>query len=835
MPVKCRKCQAENPDTQKFCGQCATPLPGSGSPDVTKTLETPAKELTRGTLFAGRYEIIEELGRGGMGAVYRAEDTKVEQEIALKLIKPEIASDKTTIQRFQNELKTARQISHRNVCRMYDLGEDGDTRFITMEYVRGEDLKSFIRRSKRLSIATAVDIAAQICEGLAEAHRLGVVHRDLKPGNIMIDGEGEVRILDFGIARSLKEKGLTVTGSMIGTPAYMSPEQAEAGEIDHRADLYSLGVILYEMVTGSVPFEGETALSTAMKHKGESPEDPKHYNLQTPEELSRLILKCLEKKKEDRYQSAEKLQQELRNIEKDISTEGGIADKKEAGPSGRKTGSSRWNKILVPVLGLVVLAAALVAIWKLRPGKESLPIQTGIPRIAVLSFEDLSPNKDQGHQCEAFAERINTALSSIDNLVVLAPDSSYLYKGREVGNIELGKMLSVGYLIRGSLQISGDSLQILTRLIDASDNSVLWTEPFDGKLEDIFDIQDKISLTVVDKLKIKLMGSDEQDIQKRYTEDIEAYSLYAQGLYFWNRRTSETMEKAIEYFRQAVQKDPNYALAYAGLADCYNLLSFYSNKPPMETFPKAREAAQKALSLDEELAEAHNSLAYVKSRFDWDWEGAERAYKRTLELNPNYAIGHQWYAEFLNQQGRTKEAIAEMQKALALSPASLIINTIMGYMYTAIGQPDRAVQILKKTIEMDPNFGHAHAVLGLAYWLLDRIPESLDEVNTAIELSGRMDLYSLYLGVNYVKAGKREEARQIIDSMVEQSESRFVSPFYIASIHVALGEFDKAFEFLDKAYEMRDDTLIMIKKYPWMDSIREDPRYFDLLRKIGME
>jgi len=749
--MKCPKCEFDNPADTLYCGKCGTRLEQEGpigpsgpteeiSPSVTKTLETPIEELTTGSTFAGRYQIIEELGKGGMGKVYKALDKEVNEKIALKLIKPEIAADKKTIERFRNELKFARRIGHKNVCRMYDLNKEEGTYYITMEYVSGEDLKSFIRRSKQLTTATTISIAIQTCEGLAEAHRLGVVHRDLKPQNIMIDKEGNARIMDFGIARSLEEEGFTAAGVMIGTPEYMSPEQVEGKETDQRSDIYSLGVILYEMVTGRVPFEGDTALSIAMKHKREAPKDPKEYNAQISDDLNDLIMRCLEKDKERRIPDADSLLSKLGGIQ--IGSHPGL-----------KTVKSK--------------------------NKNS---------IAVLPFTDLSPGKDQEYFCDGMAE-----------------------ERKELDIREIGKKLEVAAVLEGSVRKAGNRVRITAQLIDITDGYHIWSEKFDRDLDDIFSIQDEIALAIVEKLKIKLLGVEKAKLTKRHTENQEAFSLYLKGRFFWNKRFEGGLMQAMDCFRQAIDMDPLFALAYVAMADCYCMLGFYGYAPPHDIYPKGKAAANKALEIDNELGEAHASLGWIKTFYDWDWPGAEREFQKALKLCPHYATAHSWYTWLLCVVGRLEEAVAETEKALKLDPVSLIINSLHGLVLGINRQHDEAVEQCQKTIQMDPNFATGHVNLGHVYSFIvargeeNSLDSTIAEFQKGLDIAKGMTYAEGFLGMAYGLSGQEKKAKEVIQHLEELSQDRFVSP------------------------------LVFLKQYPTFDTVRSDPRGQAFLKRIGLD
>jgi serine/threonine-protein kinase len=798
MAIKCPKCQHENPDDTIYCGKCTTPLKPPEDLGVTETIEAPKEELTTGSTFAGRYQIIEELGRGGMGKVYRALDKKLNEEVAFKLIKPDIASDKKTLERFSNELKIARKISHKNVGRMYEMMEDNGTHFITMEYIPGEDLKRLIRKVGRFSVGKTISAVKQICEGVIEAHRLGIVHRDLKSQNIMVDEEGNAKIMDFGIARFLRAKGLTGEGLVIGTLEYMSPEQVEGKEVDQRSDIYSLGIILYEMVTGRVPFEGDTPFIIGVKHKSETPKNPKKINSQLPDDLTQLILKCVEKDKEQRYQTVDQVLREINAIEEDLATSEREKDKPK-----RETEQTVLTK------------------WK--------------NSIAVLPFADLSPQKDQEYFCEGIAEEIINSLTKINELRVVARTSAFSFKGRDVDVHEIGNKLNVESILEGSVRKAGNRLRINAQLIHVEDDYHIWSERYDREMDDVFAIQDEITQAIVEKLKVKLFGEEKEILVKRHTDNPEAHSLYLKGRYFWNKRTEIFLKKAIKHFEKAIESDPNYGLAYAGLSDCYNLLPWYSMVPPEDAHPKAKTAALKALELDNNLAEAHTSLAFALMQYDWDWETADKEFKLALKLNSGYAAAHHWYFEFLAAMCRLDESMAEIKHAQKLDPLSLIINSALGWQLYFVRNYDEAIEQCKKTLEMAPDFIWARYILAISYLQKLGPNKVIEELQQSVSRSKYHPLIVAVLGASYGMSGKKDKANELLELLEEDAKHSYVLPFYKAIVFLGLGKVDQVFEYLKKSYQGKNFWLIFLKVDPIFDSIRTDPRFKELLKKMRLD
>ena len=829
--MKCPNCQFKNPQDSNFCGQCATPLtsPETGPDSSTATAEIITSELERRTVFAGRYEIIEELGKGGMGRVYRVEDNKINEEVALKVLKPEISLDKNTIERFRNELKFARKIAHKNVCKMYDLNEEGTIHYITMEYVPGENLKNMIRMSRQLSSATAVSITRQICEGLAEAHNLGVVHRDLKPGNIMIDRSGNARIMDFGIARFLETRGLTKAGVLIGTPEYTSPEQVEGKKADQRADIYSLGVTLYEMVTGRLPFEGDTPLSIAVKHKTEEPPDPRHFNTLISEDLCRIILKCMEKEKEKRYQGAEELLSELNKMERETPLPEKYITPRTQAPE--KMSTIKWKKILPYGGGVIILILLIVAGITLFPGRLGT-----IDSIAVLPFQNVDRYSYSEYLTDGITESIISKLAQLPGLKkVIARSSVFRYKGKEINPQVVGRELGVDTVFVSRMSRRGDELTISVELIRVRDNSQIWGKRYTRNISEIFAVQDEITNSITDNLRLRLTGAELERMRKRYTEKTDAFIAYTKGRYFWNKRTQVDLERAIEYFEQALLIDPNYALAYTGLSFSYLLLPEYGTYRPEEVYPKSKEASLKALEIDDLLSEARVALAQILRRLEYNWPGAEREYKRALELDPNNATAHHWYGYDLMCVGQFEKGIKEIRRALELDPLSLVTNRNLGQALYRARRYGEALAILQTTLEMDPTFSATHLYIGSIYLQQGKYEDALvefqKEKGNAKGWSVRIDAW---IGVTYARMGEKEKTRAILDDLLRKSEHIYISHTLLAMLYFELGEDDQGFQMLDRAYEELDTWMRLLKTDPIFDRVSSDPRFKAMLKKAGL-
>jgi serine/threonine protein kinase/tetratricopeptide (TPR) repeat protein len=833
MISKCPKCHTENSANQKYCGHCATPLHPDSEASFTKTMETPSAELSTGSTFGGRFRIIEELGQGGMGKVYKVHDTEIKDRVALKLLKEQIASDGKTIERFRNEIRLARKIAHKNVGKTFDLGKAGDSYYITMEYVEGQDLKGLIRQSGHLALETSIKIAKEICEGLTEAHGMGVVHRDLKPGNIMIDKEGRVRIMDFGIARSTKEKGgeLTGEGIMIGTPVYMSPEQAEAKAADERSDIYSVGVMLYEMLTGRAPYEGDTSLVIAMKHRGEKPRDPRELNPLIPESLSRLILKCLERDPEERYQSAKEISSVLAGLLNEVST--GDLSKSELKPTTVEISRTKLKKavLLGGSAGVVLLVAVILLVF--FPARRG-----GIDSLAVLPFESLTSAADTEYLSNGITESLINQLSRLAGLKVTARYSVFQYKGKDVDPRQVGRELGVKAVLMGRVDLRGESLVVGADLVDVSEGTQIWGDRFERNLDEVLDIEANIVTTITSELRLNLSGEDRLNLSRRYPRDSKAYNLYLQGRYYIYG-TSEEMNKALDYFQQAVEQDPNFALGYAAIAEAYTTQAFLTTKSRQEALPTAKAALERALEIDENLAEAHTAAGVIKLRFEWDWPGAEKEFRLGIQLNPGSSEAHLEYGLFLNIMGRLDESLVHALKAHELDPLATSPAHWVAVAYWFRRDYEATEREFKKVLEFHPNWYWGYVKLGTVYAHMGDFSRALAAAEKAEELIGEKDnpLSRSWLGHLYALIGEVERAEEVLSRLQEMEERRYIDPWVYAEVCAPLGRTEAALDALEKAYQESSPNMIYLKAFAdnRFKNVSSEPRYQELLRLLNFK
>ena len=812
--MKCQKCNADNPETQKFCGECGTQL--GVTEDIpagpTATLETPIQELSTGSIFAGRYQIIEELGRGGMGKVYRALDKKLNEEVALKLIKPEIASDKKTLERFSNELKIARKISHRNVGRVYEMMEEKGTHFITMEYVPGEDLKSFIHRSGRIDIPKVLFTGKQVCEGLAEAHKQGVVHRDLKPSNIMIDKQGNARIMDFGIARLLTAKGITGAGVMIGTPEYMSPEQVESKEVDQRSDIYSLGIILYEMVTGQLPFEGDTPFSVGMKQKGEVPQAPQQINAQIPDDLDSLILKCLEKNKEQRFQSAGEVRSELERIEKGLPTTEKTVLKKKPITSREITVKFSLNKQFKWVLVFAAVVIFGLLIWQVLPKKQPLLAPKIENSIAVISFENQTGDQGYDYLQKAIPNLLITNLERTGELYVATWERMHdilKQMGQKgVANIdrdlgfEICRREGIESIVTGSFVKAGDTFVTDVKVLDVETKKLLKGANVRGRGEDsILQTQiDELTLEISQGLGIarEKLEATQHKIADVTTSSIEAYNLFLEGKEYLDIMRHEDARISME---KAVEIDPEFAAAYDWLGVIYNFLG--DREARVEAIKKAMELSEKAT--EKERLYIQVSHAYA---IEGDSEKGFRIQKELAEKYPKEKEVHYDLGWHFQVRGWYEEAIAEFQKSFELDPNMGHALNGLAYTYADMGEYEKAVLYAQKYMAMYPEDANPVDSLAEQYLRMGRLDEALENYKKALEM--QPDLGSDFR-IAYIYALREDypEAIEWIDSYIDHAPSAGLKAegFYFRAIYdFMLGKREQAFRDLEKGVELADQV-----------------------------
>jgi len=774
------------------------------------------------------YRIVSKIGEGGMGEVYLADDTRLRRKVALKVLPENIAADTDRLLRFEREAFAASGLNHPNILTIFEFGAAGKTHFLASEFVEGVSLRARMSRPG-MTVTETLEIAIQIASALQAAHDAGIIHRDIKPDNVMIRADGYVKVLDFGLAK-LSEPGAVATGSIsdpeaqtrmqlqtqagmiMGTVAYMSPEQARGQEVDGRTDVWSLGCVLYEMLTRQQPFRGETTADALANIIHREPVPLLTLREDANAELERIINLTLAKDMHERYQTAKDVLADLKQLQKRLDFEAEL--ERSSAPS------------LTTEAQTQVIHAPTTAETTTRNS------------IAVLPFSNLSADSDNEYFCDGLAEELLNALAKIDHLKVAARTSAFSFKGKDANVSEIGRKLSVKTVLEGSVRHSGNRLRITVQLVNASDGYQLWTERYDREMQDIFDVQDEITLAIVDALKLKLFSDEKAALLKRYTDNPEAYQLYLQGRYCYNKYTPEYFLKGIEYFEKAIELEPEYAPAYAGLGFCYGAQFYFGGLAPDQIVPKLKALTSAALRIDDSLADAYLSRASVEFYFDWDFDAAESDHQRAIELNPNSPDAYWRYGHFLALCGRSDDGIRFGERAVELDPLSLVAQFFLARIYLLSQRVDKGFAVLRKMEAIEPNFAGVFTQSGGLFLQTGEYDEAIEAYKKALTLGHFVVPAMSYLGAAYGVAGKRDDAYEIVDQLLEKNKAQYVPPFCIARVYSGLGENDKAFEWFEKAFEERSGEMVALKSevlaHLMGNTIIRDDRFQDLVRRVGM-
>ena len=809
-----------------------------------------------------------------MGEVYLTQDIELDRQVALKVLLAEVADDEDRVRRFIQEAKAASALNHPNILTVYEIGSFENTRFIATELVKGHTLHERLRNEK-LTLRETLDVALQVAAALSAAHGAGIVHRDIKPDNIMLRDDGLVKVLDFGLAKlsvsptvatgseDATRKPLTDPGVVMGTVSYMSPEQARGKVVDARSDIWSLGVVLYEMLTGQTPFAAETMNDSIAAIL---PREPASLEGNMPSELQRIVRKSLQKSADERYQTVKDFQLDLKNLKRELEfseelersqvpqsvTASNVAADQMADNATTVQSATQSTKVslqqhrssaeylvgeikshkatVLAVFGVLLAALLGGGYWYSKSGVSG---SDQISSIAVLPFDNRGGNPDSEYLSDGLAESLIYRLSQLPNLKVSPTSSVLRYKGKEIDVQKIAGELGVAAVMSGRLVQRGDNLTISVELIDARKNQLLWGEQFERKTSELLTTQREIATAISQKLQLKLSGEESKGLTKRYTTDNEAYQLYLKGRFYWNKRTGENVQKAIEQFRAAADKDPSFALAYAGLADCYSISSTYTRKRSSETLPLARSNALRAIELDRSLAEPHATLGMV-NQFEWHMPEADVEFKRAIELNPNYPTAHHWYSRFLRGLGRMNEAWTEIKRANELDPLSLVIINNIAEQFIDRSDFKSAEEECRRMLDFDASFFAGHQTLAIVLVKQERLPEALAEGQKSVDLSNRSNASLALLGHVYGRLGKRTEAEALIKELQERYNKQEADARDLAVVYCGLGDKDQAFAWLEKAFADHSHFLAVLRLEPLLDSLKNDPRWHELLRRVGV-